>query len=55
MHNIDYKFIIIPVAFVLLRMGSLVGNIIFVYVGMGEQKRDFPDIPHHIIGYVSVS
>lgn len=50
-HNIDYKFIIIPIAFVLLRMGSLVENIIFIYI-------DKPHVPpkfHKIIGYIAVS
>lgn len=49
-HNIDYKFIIIPVAFVLLRMGSLVRHIIFIYA-----RQHIPRGLHHVIGYIAVS
>ena len=48
----DYKFIAIPVAFVLLRIGSLVHNILGVYAA--HQKWERPEL-HLIFKYIDVS
>ena len=34
--SIDYKFILIPLAFILLRIWSFIGDILHLYIGMSR-------------------
>ncbi len=38
MNHIDYKFIFIPVIFVLLRMWGVILDILYVYVGLHDNQ-----------------
>ena len=38
MNNIDYKFAAIPIAFVLIRIWSLVSDIIYVYASVSPKS-----------------
>lgn len=38
MNNVDYKFAAIPAAFLLIRIWSLISDIIYVYVGLSPDK-----------------
>lgn len=51
MHSIDYKFIVIPIVFVLLRTGSLIQHLL-MYAHVQERNVRVLD---EIIRYVSVS
>ena len=42
LHNVEYKFLVIPVAFIILRVWSCVLLILFVYVGM--DPKHFPKV-----------
>lgn len=53
MNSVDYKFILIPVIFVLLRMWSCIVNILFVYVNLKESDLNYYII--QILLYLSVS
>jgi len=53
MNHIDYKFIFIPVIFVLLRMWGLILDILYVYFGLRD--NDLPTSIDKILNYLSVS
>ena len=38
MNNIDYKFAAIPIAFILIRIWSLISDILYVYVQLSPNK-----------------
>ena len=38
MNNIDYKFALIPLAFILIRIWSVVGDIVYIYVGHSPNR-----------------
>ena len=42
MNNIDYKFALIPVAFILIRIWSLVSDIVYIYAGLSPDKHHLP-------------
>ena len=51
--TVEFKFILIPVMFILLRMFSLINNAVLVYGGCNAN-----DLPHDFvtaIGYLTVS
>ena len=53
MNHIDYKFIFIPVIFVLLRMWGLILDILYVYLGL--QDNNIPTVIDKTLLYLSVS
>ncbi len=55
MNSVDYKFILIPVIFVLLRMWSCIVNILFVYVNLKESDLNYYSYIIQILLYLSVS
>ena len=42
LHNVEYKFLLIPVAFIILRVWTCILGILFVYVGM--DPKHFPKV-----------
>ena len=53
LHNIDYKFLLIPIAFILLRIWSLVVDVTLIYVGVPVEQ--IPKTVAIIFVYLSVS
>lgn len=51
LHSIDYKFLLIPLLFVFLRLWSFVEDILYVYLGV----RDVPEAPAVALKLLGVS
>lgn len=48
-HSLDFKLLLIPLAFLLLRIWSFIEAIVYIYMG-----EHLPDTVHHVIIYLSV-
>ena len=53
MKNVEYKFIMIPLVFILLRVWTCIIGILLIYVGLEED--DFPSWLATTLLYLSVS
>ena len=49
-HNLDFKLLLVPVAFLLLRIWSFIEAVVYIYMG-----QHLPDGLHHWMVYLSVS
>ena len=56
LHHVDYKFVIIPVVFVFLRIWTSIMNILYLYVRVDEvTPHSLPQWLNQTLLYLSVS
>ena len=55
LHHVDYKFVIIPVVFVFLRIWTGIMNILYLYIQLDHEVATLPQRLNQALLYLSVS